>query len=139
MSTGYTSLTTLQLCLDCSRVIIKGNLFIDHWPHWKIFCIVRMLVFQSYFYLNKKSFCSSSRRLIDSADSANWFQVPLMFVYRSRSTIVLIDVGFEFFPILILLILGFVFFFGFLGRKSSLLIELLKIFFYISLVMIKNL
>lgn len=104
MSTGYTSLTTLQLCLDCSRVIIKGNLFIDHWQHWKIFCIVRMLVFQSYFCLNKKSFCSS--RLIDSADSANWFQVPLMFVYRSRSTIVLIDVGFEFFPILKLLILG---------------------------------
>lgn len=104
MSTGYTSLTTLQLCLDCSRVIIKGNLFIDHWPHWKIFCIVRMLVFQSYFCLNKKSFCSS--RLIDSADSANWFQVPLMFVYSSRSTMVLIDVGFEFFPILILLILG---------------------------------
>lgn len=52
---------------------------------------------------------------------------------------VLIDVGFEFFPILILLILGFGFFFGFLGRKSSLLIELLEIFFYISLVMIKNL
>lgn len=104
MSTGYTSLTTLQLCLDCSRVIIKGNLFIDHSPHWKIFCIVRMLVFQSYFCLNKKSFCSS--RLIDSADSANWFQVPLMFVYSSRSTMVLIDVGFEFFPILILLIFG---------------------------------
>lgn len=112
MSTGYTSLTTLQLCLDCSRVIIKGNLFIDHSPHWKIFCIVRMLVFQSFFCLNRKCFCSSSRRLIDSADSANWFQVPLMFVYRSRSTIVLIDVGFEFFPILKLGGLMFWFFGG---------------------------
>lgn len=117
MSTGYTSLTTLQLCLDCSRVIIKGNLFIDHWPHWEQFLYCEDVGISKFFCLNRKCFCSSSRRLIDSADSANWFQVPLMFVYRSRSTIVLIDVGFEFFPILILLILGFVFLFWFFGEE----------------------